>query len=144
MPLVCPAYGRATPDLRPTKPAILRVADRPSLLSRDSLSPGPAKRHGGTVDQLQDQQAPKPWHQGKQRRQNHAGPHKEQRDLACAEAVHQHTDVDRQKHRHDRAGADQDAHFGGVEPKREGVKGHQEGIEIDIAHAERRGDIQRS
>ena len=36
MPPVCPAYGWATPDLRPTKPAILRVADRPSLLSRDS------------------------------------------------------------------------------------------------------------
>ena len=57
---------------------------------------------------------------------------------------HQHTDVDRQKHRHDRAGADQDAHFDGVEPKRQRVKRHQEGVEIDIAHAERRGDIQRS
>jgi hypothetical protein len=61
----------------------------------------------------------------------------------CSETVHQHTDVDRQKHRQDRAGADQDAHFGGVKPKRQRVKRHQEGVEVDVAHAERRGDIQR-
>jgi len=35
-PPVWPDYGRATPDLRPTKPANLRVADRPRLLSRRS------------------------------------------------------------------------------------------------------------
>jgi hypothetical protein len=49
MPPVCPAYGRATPDLRPTKPAILRVADRPNLLSRDT----PALRRT-VVDSLSD------------------------------------------------------------------------------------------
>src|SRR5271166_3192189 len=33
-PPVWPTYGWATPALRPTKPAIPRVADRPTLLSR--------------------------------------------------------------------------------------------------------------
>ena len=123
-------------------PEIARLAY--GQLRDQCLSPGPGERHRGAVDQLQGQQAPEPWHEGKQRRQNHTGPDKEQRDLACAKTVHQHADVDREKHPHDRAGADQDAHFGGVEPKRQRVKWHQKGIEIDIAHAERRGDIQRS
>jgi hypothetical protein len=37
-PPVWSAYGRATPALRPTKPANLRVADRPTLLSRGSFT----------------------------------------------------------------------------------------------------------
>ena len=35
-PPLWPDYGRATPALRPAKPANLRVADRPRLLSRES------------------------------------------------------------------------------------------------------------
>src|SRR5208282_6599130 len=54
-PPVWPTYGWATPALRPTKPAIPRVADRPTLLSRgkagldipQALSIGQlGKRHG--------------------------------------------------------------------------------------------------
>lgn len=36
MPPIWPAYPWATPILKPAKPAILRVADRPTLLSRGS------------------------------------------------------------------------------------------------------------
>src|SRR5271166_2157130 len=36
-PPVWPTYGWATPALRPTKPAIPRVAGRPTLLSRGNL-----------------------------------------------------------------------------------------------------------
>src|SRR5271166_2526027 len=36
-PPVWPTYGWATPALRPTKPAIPRVAGRPTLLSRGTL-----------------------------------------------------------------------------------------------------------
>src|SRR5271165_1912803 len=39
-PPVWPTYGWATPALRPTKPAIPRVAGRPTLLSRGTLSCG--------------------------------------------------------------------------------------------------------
>jgi hypothetical protein len=38
LPPVWPDYGRATPDLRLAKPANLRVADRPRLLSRDKVA----------------------------------------------------------------------------------------------------------
>ena len=100
-------------------------------LGDQCLSPRPGERHGGAVDQLQHQQAPEPWHQGKQRRQNHAGTDKEQSDLAGTETIHQHADVDRQKHRHDRARAHQDANFGSVESKRQRVKRHQKGVEIN-------------
>src|SRR5271167_3981453 len=35
---VWPAYDWAMPTLKPAKPAILRVADRPTLLSRESMN----------------------------------------------------------------------------------------------------------
>src|SRR5208282_6166286 len=43
-PPVWPTYGWATPALRPTKPAIPRVAGRPTLLSRGTQSGAAASR----------------------------------------------------------------------------------------------------
>jgi hypothetical protein len=112
-------------------------------LGNQGLRARPGEGQRCAIQHLHQQQCPEPGDQRENRRQHHRRPDEEQGHPAGAEAVHQHADMDRQKHRKQRAPADQHADLTGAHAEGEGIERYQENIEFGVAHREQPGDVDR-